>query len=476
MGHTRCRVRLIRRPFSLVHPPQAVLLTQIMREVNFDGLVGPTFHFGGIAFGNLASQKNEGRVSNPRRAALQGLSKMRALHDLGVPQGIFPPHYRPNLSLARQLGFEGTDTVILDQLLKIAPDTLATCYSSAAMWTANAATVCPSPDALDGRVHFTPANLQSQLHRSIESEFTEQYLKAIFTDKNTFAIHQALPASAAVGDEGAANHTRFTPKYGQTGIQFFVYGESTRRKNTPRPHRFPARQTLEASEAIARLHKLSSNRTIFAQQNPQAIDLGVFHNDVISVGDRDIFFFHEDAFLDTQSTVKSLSEMFEQHYKSPLRLIQVSRDQLDLQTCVATYLFNSQIVLTADNRTVLIAPKECANNPKVQTYINEIIEDPDKPIDTVLFQEVKQSMAGGGGPACLRLRVALTEEEQQKIKTTTLFSDELEQTLKNWIQKHYRTALTLTDLADPNLIDETQTALDELTKILDLGSIYPFQL
>lgn len=452
-----------------------MLVSHTMREVNFDGLVGPTFHFGGIAFGNLASQRNEGRSSNPRQAALQGLSKMRALHDLGVPQGVFPPHYRPDLSLARRLGFEGSDPVILDKLLKSAPDTLATCYSSSAMWTANAATVCPSQDSLDGRVHFTPANLQSQLHRSIEPDFTEQYLKVIFAPEDTFITHTALPPSAAMGDEGAANHTRFTPQYGQSGIQLFVYGESTRRKDTPRPHRFPARQTLEACEAVARLHKLNPERTLFAQQNPAAIDLGVFHNDVISVGDRDIFFFHEDAFIDTQNVINSLSRCFEKYFEAPLRLVQVPRQTLDIKTCVSTYLFNSQIVLTADKQTTLIAPKECYDNPKVSAYINQLIDDPQAPIDAVSYQEVRQSMSGGGGPACLRLRVVLTQQELQQIKPTVLFSDSLEQQLINWIQKHYRTDLSTRDLADSQLIGEIQTAFDELTQILDLGNIYPFQ-
>ena len=36
--------------------------------------------------------------------------------------------------------------------------------------------------------------------------------------------------------------------------------------------------------------------------------------------------------------------------------------------------------------------------------------------------------------------------------------------------------LTVADLADPSLIVEARTALDELTAILDLGSdFYPFQ-
>ena len=74
-------------------------------EVNIDGLVGPTHNFAGLSLGNRASMQNAGTVSNPKRAALQGLAKMRHLHRLGVPQGIMPPQQRPDPDVLQQLGF-----------------------------------------------------------------------------------------------------------------------------------------------------------------------------------------------------------------------------------------------------------------------------------------------------------------------------------------------------------------------------------
>src|SRR5439155_14630490 len=136
------------------------------RELNFDGLVGPSHNYGGLSFGNVASSQHEGESSNPRQAALQGLGKMRALYELGVPQGLFPPHMRPELSLARRLGFRGDDAQVLRDLGREMPLLLAACYSASSMWTANAATVSPSADSADGRVHFTTANLQNRIHRS----------------------------------------------------------------------------------------------------------------------------------------------------------------------------------------------------------------------------------------------------------------------------------------------------------------------
>ena len=121
-------------------------------EANFDGLVGPTHNYAGLAYGNLASALNAEKPSNPREAALQGLRKMKALHDLGVPQGVLPPHERPHLPTLRALGFGGKDAEVLGAAHREAPGLLAAASSASAMWVANAATVSPSADAADGRV------------------------------------------------------------------------------------------------------------------------------------------------------------------------------------------------------------------------------------------------------------------------------------------------------------------------------------
>src|ERR1700693_1091940 len=92
------------------------------------------------------------------------------------------------------------------------------------MWAANAATVSPPRDTADGRVHFTPANLVSHFHRALESPTTTRILWAIFADEDKFAVHEALPAAAQFGDEGAANHTLFVAEETGRGIEMFVYG------------------------------------------------------------------------------------------------------------------------------------------------------------------------------------------------------------------------------------------------------------
>ena len=445
------------------------------REYNFDGLVGPSHHYGGLSFGNVASQEHEGDWSNPRQAALQGLAKMRALHELGLGQALFPPHMRPELSLARRLGFGGDDAAVLAALARDMPLLLAACYSASSMWTANAATVSPSADSDDGKLHFTPANLQNKIHRSIEAPTTARILRAIFADPELFAHHEPLPGTAALGDEGAANHTRFAPSHGARGVQLFVYGESAANPFAPRPHRFPARQTLESCLGLVRLHRLPPERVVLAQQNPEIIDQGVFHNDVIAVGNLRCFFFHEEAFVDGERVLAELSKKVLETTGQPLAPIRVRKEDVTVAEAVSTYLFNSQLVTLPDGRTLLVAPKDCQDNPRVAAYVQQLV-DGDSPIDEVRYFDLRQSMNGGGGPACLRLRVVLDEREEAAIAPGVRFSPALDVKLTGWIERHYRDRLRPSDLADPQLIDETMRALDELTQLLGLPSIYPFQL
>src|SRR5690554_2539387 len=252
-------------------------------EVNFDGLVGPTHNYAGLSFGNVASLSNARSVSSPRSAAKQGLQKMKALHDMGLVQGVFAPQERPDIYALRRLGFQGSDAKVLSSAFKQAPAIFQAACSASSMWTANAATVSPSADTADKRVHFTPANLTNKYHRSLEPQTTGNILQAMFNNSEHFAHHQHLPDNDHFGDEGAANHTRFCNEYGQPGVEMFVYGRYAFDSSKPAPQKYPARQTREACEAVARLHGLSDDTTVYVQQNPAVIEQGVFHNDVIAV-------------------------------------------------------------------------------------------------------------------------------------------------------------------------------------------------
>jgi succinylarginine dihydrolase len=441
-------------------------------ELNFDGLVGPFHHYAGFSFGNVASAEHHGQVASPRQAALQGLAKMRLLHDLGVPQAVMPPHLRPDLSLARRMGWDGDDLTVLADLAREAPLLLAACYAPSSMWTANAATVSPSADSLDGLVHVTPANLQNKIHRSIEPAQTSRILRAILRGPR-FVHHEPLPATAALGDEGAANHTRFAPRHGARGVQLFVHGESAANPWSPRPKLFPARQTFEACLGLQRLHRLPPAQVVHAQQNPAVIDQGVFHNDVISVGHLGVFLCHETAFRDGDKVLAELGEKYAAITGDELRVVLIRSDDVPVPAAVSSYLFNSQLVTDREGRLTLVAPRECEENERVRACLDRLVGD--GAIGAIRFVELRQSMHGGGGPACLRLRVVLSDDELAAIAPGVRFSDDLEAALRTWIERHYRDRMAPADLADPALLGETREALDALTRILGLGALYDFQ-
>ncbi|WPO98887.1 N-succinylarginine dihydrolase [Pseudomonas sp. HR96] len=443
-------------------------------EVNFDGLVGPTHNYGGLSYGNVASQNNSQQGSNPREAALQGLAKMKALMELGFVQGVLAPQERPDVQALRSLGFSGTDDQVIYRAAQEAMPLLVASCSASSMWVANAATVSPSADTADGRVHFTAANLNCKFHRSIEHPTTSRVLAAMFADAQHFAHHAALPAVAQFGDEGAANHTRFCRGYGEAGVEFFVYGRSAFDNRYPAPQKYPARQTLEASQAVARLHGLSAEGVVFAQQNPAVIDQGVFHNDVIAVGNGEVLFHHEDAFLATDALLEELRRKLAAR-GGQFQAICVPRAQVSVEDAVRSYLFNSQLLSRADGSMLLIVPEECRANPRVWQYLQGLTAQGGAVREVKVF-DLKQSMQNGGGPACLRLRVALNERELAAVNPGVILTPALYDELTEWVDQHYRDRLVESDLADPQLLDECRAALDELTQILKLGSVYPFQL
>lgn len=436
-------------------------------EVNFDGLVGTTHHYGGLAIGNRASAANAHQPSNPREAARQGLDKMRAMAEMGLSQGVLPPQERPHVPTLRRLGFGGSDSDVISSAGRHAPELLAAVASSAHMWTANAATVSASADCDDGRVHFTAANLNSQFHRSIEAAASARILRRIFDNTAHFAHHKPLPATPAFADEGAANHTRLAPNPNSAGVALFVYGRDAGENPS-----YPARQSRAASQAIARQHGLIPKHVVFARQNPAAIEAGVFHNDVIAVGHAGVMLCHEQAFADQGGTRNALEQALD---GQPLHWLEVPSVAVGLDSAVTSYLFNSQLVTLADGRLVLVVPGECRKSDTVWAWLQEQ-QAGDGPIDAVHVMDVTQSMRNGGGPACLRLRVPLTERERAAVAPGVMLDDALYQKLSVWIDRHYRDRLTASDLADPQLVDENHRALDELTQLLGLGALYDFQL
>lgn len=441
-------------------------------EVNFDGLIGPNHNYSGLAFGNLASSRNAKNTSQPKLAALQGLEKMRTLIKLGYKQGFMLPQQRPNLTCLRALGFTGTDKEVITSVASSNPELLSMVYSASSMWAANASTVTPSLDSNDGKVHFTPANLVTTSHRAIEHTETQKSLKAIFNNEDFFTVHSALPSMERFADEGAANHTRLCTNYDTSGIGLFVYG---RDRNTDLSKlQFPARQTFEACEALARQHTLKSGHGVFLQQSNTAINAGAFHNDVVAVGNGPVLFYHQDAY-EAQSQKQAFEKL---SAAMAFQAIEVPSEKVSLNDAITSYLFNSQLLAspTGDmNEMRLIAPTECYDNLAVRQYLSELTQDLSQPIRHVEYVDVRQSMSNGGGPACLRLRVALNQQELAAVNQAFILDDEKIDALKACVEKHYRDELSPEDLLDPEFMNECFVALNALTEVIGIQNFYDFQ-
>ncbi|MBU1757039.1 MAG: N-succinylarginine dihydrolase [Alphaproteobacteria bacterium] len=350
-----------------------------LQEINFDGIVGPSHNYAGLSLGNIASASHKGEPSYPRAAALQGLAKMRSNMGLGLTQGFLLPLPRPNFGLMRELVLDGSSE----------PALVAAAWSASSMWTANAATVSPAPDTADGRCHLTPANLVTMLHRGQEWRDTKRQLATAFADPRHFAVHDAVPAS--FGDEGAANHMRLCESHSGTGIEVFVYGQQG--------GRFPARQHQQASRAVARKHGLDPARCVFIEQNHEAIAAGAFHNDVVAVANERVLFTHARAFADQQGAYQAIRAVF-----PALEVVEVPEEAVSLEGAIRTYLFNAQLLTLPEGEMALVVPSECQESPSVWAWCEAMLAG-NGPIRKVIPVDVRQSMANGGGPACLRLRV-----------------------------------------------------------------------
>lgn len=436
------------------------------QEMNFDGLVGPTHNYAGLSRGNIASASHKGLVSNPKAAALQGLTKMERLIDLGIPQGVLPPHDGPRISVLRQMGFTGSDTDILQLALRANPALLANVSSASSMWTANAATVSPAADTSDSRVHFTPANLISMPHRALEHGLTQRILSRIFVDDAHFKVHDALLMNPMLGDEGAANHNRLCKSHGEEGLEVFVYGRVALAARDDDPT-FPARQTLESCHVLASHHGLS--RAHFLRQNPAAIDAGAFHNDVVCVVNEDTMLYHALAFETPDQMEADLTRACDPLGFAP----RFARAEIPIEDAVKSYVFNSQLVSLPAGGMAMILPTETEEMPSAKAYVDSLLADGF--IQDAHYLDLRQSMSNGGGPACLRLRVAMGADAMGAVHSGVVMTKDKIAALRDVVSNHYRDRLTIEDIGDPQFLTDVRETLDALSAVLDLPNLYDFQ-
>ena len=412
-------------------------------EINFDGLIGPSHNFAGLSLGNLAATKSAGQVSHPRAAAIEGLEKMRGNLALGLAQGLFVPPPRPARAWLAALG---TNAEAADAGL------LANAMSASAMWAANAATVSPAPDTADARTHLTVANLRSMPHRSHEWPATLAQLQIAFADPAHFAVHAPVPT--AFGDEGAANHMRLCAGHGSAGVEVFVYGVAG--------GAFPARQHVEASRAVARLHGLDPSRTLFVEQSAQAIAAGAFHNDVVAVANERILFAHEHAFADKAPMLDRLAALV-----PDFAFVEVPADEVSLADAISSYLFNAQLVTLPDGSATLIVPGEARDTPSVWAWLQRHLAG-NGAIRRVAVVDVRESMANGGGPACLRLRVVA---DPATVDPRFLLDEAKIDRIGSIVRREWPEEIAIDALGIAPLLRQIETARTALLAGLDLGEL-----
>lgn len=416
-------------------------------EINFDGLVGPSHNYAGLSLGNLASASNAGEVSYPRAAALQGLSKMRHNLGLGLAQGLFMPLPRPNPVLLGALGLESIDeSDAAQRRLR------AAAWSASSMWTANAATVSPAPDTADGRCHLTAANLVTMPHRSQEWPDTVRQLRLAFADSTAFAVHDAVPP--CFGDEGAANHMRMCASHDAPGIEIFVYGTTG--------GSFPARQHEQASRAVARLHGLDPERCLFVEQASKAIAAGAFHNDVVAVANERVLFTHEQAFADPEGTYAAIREKLPE-----AEIVVVPASVVSLGEAIRSYLFNAQLLTLPGGDMGLVIPLEAWETPSVRGWLEGHVAS-NGPIRKVLPVDVRQSMANGGGPACLRLRVVA---DPATVDPRFLLDEAKIARIERVVEAHWPEHIDPADLGAESLARAVVGARQALLELLELQEL-----
>lgn len=429
-----------------------------MIEVNFDGLVGPSHNYAGLSLGNLASASNAGATSAPREAALQGLAKMRRMMALGFRQGMLLPHLRPDVAWLRGLGFAGDDEAVCRAAWREEPALLRNAFSASAMWTANAATVSPAPDAADGRTHLSVANLSSMPHRSLEPAQTLRQLRAAFGAVERIAVHEPLPS--VFGDEGAANHMRLCERHSAAGLEVFVYGEQA-------AGGFPARQHRLAAQALVRRHRLGEAHAILARQSDAAIAAGAFHNDVVAVANENVLFTHEQAFADKDALYSAIRARI-----AGAEIIEVPASRVSLADAIRSYLFNSQLATLPEGGMVLLLPGEAREVPAVLAWLEELVAA-NGPIRRLEFMNLRESMRNGGGPACLRLRVVLGEDELAAMDQRFLLDAAKCDRIGNLIAEFWPERIAPGDLGEPALWRQCLTARAAL---LDLLGFQPDEL
>jgi succinylarginine dihydrolase len=247
---------------------------------------------------------------------------------------------------------------------------------------------------------------------------------------------------------------RLTSAHGASGLEVFVYGRGG--------GRFPARQHEQASRIVARRHGLDPARVLFVEQSSEAIDAGAFHNDVVAVANERVLFAHEKAFAESDETYRAIRGKFPE-----VEIVEVPDATVSLAEAIRTYLFNAQLVTLPPGEQALIVPTEAWESPAVRAFLDALVAG-NGPIRRAIPVDVRQSMANGGGPACLRLRVVA---DPATVDPRFVLDEIKAQAIEQVVGAHWPEQIDPTDLGGEALARTLVAARCALLARLDLEQL-----
>jgi succinylarginine dihydrolase len=191
----------------------------------------------------------------------------------------------------------------------------------------------------------------------------------------------------------------------------------------------------------------------------------------VSLANEEVFIFHQEAFADRVELERVLHHLKE--HVQGFHSIEILSEDISLNDLVSSYLLNSQLITVDNNEMMMLLPEEVQNHANCMRWLEEIKSS--SPIKHIEFVDIRQSMMNGGGPACLRFKAVVNNDEFDQLNEKFLLSPKKLMDLRALVSKHYRDKLNPEDLLDIKLMHESYTFLDELTQLLGLGAIYNFQ-
>ena len=141
-----------------------------------------------------------------------------------------------------------------------------------------------------------------------------------------------------------------------------------------------------------------------------------------------------------------------------------SQAAISLADAIRSYLFNAQLVTLPSGEMALILPAEARDTPSVWNWLERHVAG-NGPIRRLAIVDVRQSMANGGGPACLRLRVVA---DPSHVDPRFLVDSAKLDRIAAVIETHWPERIAQDQIGDSALIARIEQARHALLEMLDI--------